>query len=183
MSRPKSIASGIRRWSGTRRHRRAVVTACIAGLGLGSLAGQVSPSAAASEPISAACPASMTGKATCYTGRDAHGAYYAIAIPKEWNGSLVMHAHGGPDLGEGSDPDRSIGDLDRWSVMVDEGYAWRSTGGTTARCSPTVSSEAVRAGTTTVWTCAWSTSTTAETTPARPSLNTRCGKGCALLRP
>ncbi|MGI5414070.1 hypothetical protein ACQEV9_45710 [Streptomyces chartreusis] len=63
-------------------------------------------------------------KATCYTGQDPNGAYYAIAVPKKWNGSLVVHAHGGPDLGEESDPTRSVDDLNRWSVMVDEGYAW-----------------------------------------------------------
>ncbi|MFI1395991.1 hypothetical protein [Streptomyces sp. NPDC020681] len=125
MSRPRSIASSIRRWSGVGRRRRAVVAACIAGLGLGSLACPATDSAAAaSGPIPVACPAAMTGKATCYTGQDAQGAYYAIAVPNKWNGSLVMHAHGGPDLGEGSDPDRSVGDLDRWSVMVDQGYAW-----------------------------------------------------------
>lgn len=62
---------------------------------------------------------------TCYRGQDANGAYYSIAIPNDWNGSLVMHAHGGPSLNTaGSDPERSVGDLERWSVMVREGYAW-----------------------------------------------------------
>ncbi|MFJ3498021.1 alpha/beta hydrolase family protein [Streptomyces sp. NPDC086091] len=75
-------------------------------------------------PAAAACPASLTDKATCYTGQDVNGAHYAIAVPKKWNGSLVVHAHGGPDLGAGSDPARSVDDLDRWSVMVDRGYAW-----------------------------------------------------------
>ncbi|MFD9001449.1 hypothetical protein ACFV0T_10835 [Streptomyces sp. NPDC059582] len=75
-------------------------------------------------PAPATCPAALLGKATCYTGQDANGAYYAIGIPTAWNGSLVVHAHGGPDLGEGSDPERSVGDLDRWAVMVEEGYAW-----------------------------------------------------------
>ncbi|MFF8846376.1 hypothetical protein ACF08N_27280 [Streptomyces sp. NPDC015127] len=75
-----------------------------------------------SDPV--ACPTELTAKATCYTGQDANGAYYAIALPKEWNGSLVLHAHGGPDLGAASDPQRSVEDLARWSVMVDQGYAW-----------------------------------------------------------
>ena len=35
-----------------------------------------------------------------------------------------MHAHGGPDLGDASDPARSVEDLGRWRVMVDQGYAW-----------------------------------------------------------
>ncbi|MFD9075066.1 hypothetical protein [Streptomyces lasiicapitis] len=75
-------------------------------------------------PKATACPTSVGTKADCYTGRDTSGAYYAIAVPKKWNGSLVMHAHGGPDLGAESDPRRSVEDLGRWSVMVDEGYAW-----------------------------------------------------------
>ncbi len=70
------------------------------------------------------CPSVLAGKARCYTGRDAQGAHYAIAVPTRWNGSLVVHAHGGPDLGEASDPARSTGDLERWAVMVKEGYAW-----------------------------------------------------------
>lgn len=92
-----------------------------------ALSGVSAAQATQPHPGLAACPASVADKATCYTGQDANGAYYAIAVPKQWNGSLVVHAHGGPDLGEGSDPERSIGDLDRWSVMVDEGYAWASS--------------------------------------------------------
>ncbi|MEU5110874.1 hypothetical protein AB0G64_05175 [Streptomyces longwoodensis] len=79
---------------------------------------------AAGVPVTAPCPADLADAATCYTGRSADGAHYAIAVPKEWNGSLVVHAHGGPDLGEESDPERSVGDLGRWSVMVEQGYAW-----------------------------------------------------------
>lgn len=56
-------------------------------------------------------------------GTTAVGAYYSIAVPHDWNDSLVVHAHGGPGLGE-ADPERTGGDLDRWSVMVSEGYAW-----------------------------------------------------------
>jgi hypothetical protein len=70
------------------------------------------------------CPEPLTGQATCYRGQDQNGAHYMIAVPADWNGSLVMHAHGGPDLTAESDPERSPGDLARWSVMVREGYAW-----------------------------------------------------------
>ncbi|MGW6919935.1 hypothetical protein ACWGA9_01385 [Streptomyces sp. NPDC054950] len=98
--------------------------ACLAGLVIGALTGTPSARADAGRPVSVTCPSSLAGRATCYTGQDTNGAYYAIAIPRKWNGSLVVHAHGGPDLGEGSDPARSVGDLDRWSVMAKEGYAW-----------------------------------------------------------
>ncbi|MET8027651.1 hypothetical protein [Streptomyces avermitilis] len=108
--------------SGTQR--RVGLAACLAGIVFGALTSAPSAHAHAGHPVSADCPASLTGTATCYTGQDTNGAYYALAIPKTWNGSLVVHAHGGPDLGDGSDPERSVGDLDRWAVMVKEGYAW-----------------------------------------------------------
>ncbi|MFE6826353.1 hypothetical protein [Streptomyces sp. NPDC057690] len=98
--------------------------ACLAGVVIGALTGTPSARADAGRPASVTCPSSLAGRATCYTGQDTNGAHYAIAIPRTWNGSLVVHAHGGPDLGEGSDPARSVGDLDRWSVMAKEGYAW-----------------------------------------------------------
>lgn len=75
-------------------------------------------------PAVADCPAALAGKARCYTGQDGNGAHYALAVPARWNGSLVVHAHGGPDLGDASDPARSTEDLERWAVMVEEGYAW-----------------------------------------------------------
>lgn len=107
----------------SRMRRGVALAAGIAGIVV-ALSGVSAAQTTQQRPGLAACPASVADKATCYTGQDANGAYYAIAVPKQWNGSLVVHAHGGPDLGEGSDPERSIGDLDRWSVMVDEGYAW-----------------------------------------------------------
>ena len=60
---------------------------------------------------------------SCYRGRDQNGSYYWIAIPKNWNGMLVMHSHGGPNLGTASYS--TIGaELVRWRVMVFEGFAW-----------------------------------------------------------
>ncbi|RKN21097.1 hypothetical protein D7147_09890 [Micromonospora musae] len=108
-----------------RRSRRPLGLVTLLGAALvGALT--VAPAAQADAPPPAVteCPANLTGKATCYTGQDTNGAYYAIAIPNRWNRSLVVHAHGGPDLGDTSDPQRSVEDLDRWAVMVDEGYAW-----------------------------------------------------------
>lgn len=69
------------------------------------------------------CPSSLPEATVCYSGQLESGAYYWIAVPEDWNGSLVVHAHGGPDLGAAT-PERSYDDLDRWSVMVSEGYAW-----------------------------------------------------------
>ncbi|WP_051570916.1 alpha/beta hydrolase [Cryptosporangium arvum] len=68
------------------------------------------------------CPAPLAGRATCYTGQDARGAYYAIAVPERWNGSLIVYAHGGPGFTTAAeDP---AGDLASWSALVDHGYAW-----------------------------------------------------------
>ncbi|MEV0204613.1 DUF6351 family protein [Streptomyces sp. NPDC050788] len=106
------------------RRRRTGVLAVLAATVSTALAGAPPAQATAPPPAVATCPAELADKATCYTGQDANGAYYAIAVPKDWNGSLVVHAHGGPDLGATSDPQRSVEDLARWSVMVDEGYAW-----------------------------------------------------------
>ncbi|MGW0787766.1 hypothetical protein ACWD04_05830 [Streptomyces sp. NPDC002911] len=107
------------------RGRLSTVTAgCVAGVLAVGLVGPAQPSAAAVAPATAPCPEDLATKATCYTGQDSHGAHYSVAIPLAWNGTLVMHAHGGPGLGAESDPQRSTDDLERWSVMVEEGYAW-----------------------------------------------------------
>ncbi|MET7750763.1 hypothetical protein [Micromonospora sp. NPDC005367] len=108
-----------------RRLRRLLGPAVLlVGALVGSLSTAPAAQASAPSPAVTACPANLAGKATCYTGQDTNGAYYAIAIPNRWNRSLVVHAHGGPDLGDTSDPQRSVDDLDRWAVMVEEGYAW-----------------------------------------------------------
>ncbi|MYX32389.1 MULTISPECIES: hypothetical protein [unclassified Streptomyces] len=110
--------------SGTARRRIALAAGGIAALLATGLAGPPPAAAAGAAPAPADCPAELTAQATCYRGQDANGAHYAMAVPHDWNGSLVVHAHGGPDLGDTSDPERSVGDLARWSVMVKEGYAW-----------------------------------------------------------
>ncbi len=70
-----------------------------------------------------ACPASVGQGVECLSGRDPSGAWFVIAKPENWNRKLIVHSHGGPRTGtpEASD---SLEDLDRFSVMVREGYAW-----------------------------------------------------------
>lgn len=74
-------------------------------------------------PVTVACPSAVPASARCIAGQDALGAYYLIAVPKDWSGGLILHAHGGPSL---SDPsaDRPAEDLTRWAIMVKAGYAW-----------------------------------------------------------
>ncbi|XVS61070.1 hypothetical protein ACQPYE_22470 [Actinosynnema sp. CA-299493] len=68
------------------------------------------------------CPARLPAGTTCYGGQDATGAFHAFAIPADWNGSLVVHAHGGPNLAAPT-ADHPVEDLDRWAVVVREGFA------------------------------------------------------------
>ncbi|MDB5847777.1 MAG: rane protein, partial [Rhodoferax sp.] len=59
----------------------------------------------------------------CLQGTDRAGAHYLIAMPAQWNGTLVLHAHGGPALGA-PQAERTVEDLQRWAVVVKAGYAW-----------------------------------------------------------
>jgi pimeloyl-ACP methyl ester carboxylesterase len=74
-------------------------------------------------PTTTACPAGLPAGARCFSGKDSAGASYWIAQPAAWNGVLVLHAHGGPELGEPR-AERSAEDLKRWAVMLKAGYAW-----------------------------------------------------------
>lgn len=77
----------------------------------------------AAAPAPAACPKPVPDTARCFTGADGSGAFYWIAIPRDWNQVLVMHAHGGPET-EAPNAERSRKDLERWAVTVKAGYAW-----------------------------------------------------------
>lgn len=95
----------------------------LAGCGGGSAVLQGPSTSNEAAPVAAKCPTDVPSDAKCLSGRDSMGAFYMIAIPAKWNGTLVMHAHGGPDLAA-PDLDRSMEDLTRWSIMVKAGYAW-----------------------------------------------------------
>ena len=87
-------------------------------------AGVHAPAAAqAIAPEPATCPAALPEGTTCSSGRSADGAWYWTAYPRDWNGTLIVHAHGGPRTAE---PQRNdpVEDLERFAVMVREGYAW-----------------------------------------------------------
>ncbi len=69
------------------------------------------------------CPKGVPDDARCLGGTDSAGAHYLIAVPRAWNGHLVLHAHGGPLL-ETPTMARAEEDLTRWAVTVRAGYAW-----------------------------------------------------------
>lgn len=71
----------------------------------------------------APCPAEVGPGVDCVSGQSRSGAYYWIARPRDWNGILLMHMHGGPRIAAPK-PDSPVEDLKRFSVLVREGYAW-----------------------------------------------------------
>ena len=107
---------------------RLLLTLCCAASIAGCSTGRNNLPASASltasaTPRSAACPSGVPASTRCLTGTDAAGAHYWIAMPQPWNGVLVLHAHGGPELGEPK-AERSAEDLTRWAIMVKAGHAW-----------------------------------------------------------
>lgn len=103
--------------------RAPLAAAALGGLLLAGCAQNAATPAAPPEaaPTAMACPAGISAR--CLSGKDSAGAFYVIAIPANWNGHLVLHAHGGPALGA-PQLERSVEDLQRWSIMVKAGYAW-----------------------------------------------------------
>src|SRR5262249_60887847 len=64
----------------------------------------------------------------CYTGRDSNGAYYMIAIPQNWNGTLFLFSHGGPDPNYKPLAPLGIVGLGPALPLVAQGYAGAATG-------------------------------------------------------
>ncbi len=107
-----------RTWSG------ALAGALAAALLLSGCAAGPAPTLASEPaPLPMACPAELPAGTRCLGGRDRLGAHVLIAVPSPWSGVLVLHAHGGPTLGEPR-PERAVEDLQRWAVMVRAGHAW-----------------------------------------------------------
>lgn len=68
----------------------------------------------------------LPAETLCWRGQDETGAFYWIAKPKNWNGNLVLHAHGGPTLGKAKF-ERATEDFNRWSIWVRDGYAFATS--------------------------------------------------------
>ena len=68
------------------------------------------------------CPDGIPATTQCALGKDSAGAFYWIAVPSPWNKQLVVHAHGGPDLGA-PDATGSADDLTRWKIWTRMGFA------------------------------------------------------------
>ncbi len=106
-----------------RRVRRALATASV--LVVPNVALHAQASREIAQP--ATCPETVAAQSRCLSGRDSSGAYFWFAIPPQWNGTLVVHAHGGPELGDPK-ADRVAADLARWSIWTRAGYAYAGSG-------------------------------------------------------
>jgi len=74
-------------------------------------------------PQVAACAEGVPAGARCLRGQDSATAHYLIVMPAQWSGVLVVHAHGGPALGEPK-ASRADEDIKRWVITVSQGHAW-----------------------------------------------------------
>lgn len=93
--------------------RRAAVFVALA---IGSLGAQET------RAVPTPCPDGIPATVQCSLGKDSAGAFYWIAMPAPWNKRLVVHAHGGPDLGA-PDAKGSADDLTRWNIWTRMGFA------------------------------------------------------------
>lgn len=102
----------------------------LSGMVVFAAAPAVAEQAGESAPAAATCPDYLPDGTRCFKGQGPKGGYYWTAIPADWNGTLVVHAHGGPRTAtpQADDP---LEDLERFSMTVREGYAW--TGATYRR--------------------------------------------------
>ena len=74
-------------------------------------------------PDTMKCPDAIANEATCYSARLATGAYLLAAMPRNWNGNLIVFAHGGPHIVPPTAATSQV-DLDKYAVGVKLGFAW-----------------------------------------------------------
>ncbi len=86
-------------------------------------ASSVAQEKAANPPPQVACPDAVAAIATCYAAKLETGAYLLAAMPKNWNGNLIVFAHGGPSVTAPAEDD-SKDDLAKYSIGVKMGFAW-----------------------------------------------------------
>ncbi len=103
-------------------HRR--IAGPLAALAVAAGLAATSPaSGQAADPRRETCPDRLPAGTECWSGRAESGAWWWYARPADWNGRLILHAHGGPRLGD-PERDEPAEDLARFAMMVGQGYAW-----------------------------------------------------------
>jgi hypothetical protein len=76
-----------------------------------------------SKPTAITCPAEVAEIATCYGAKHTSGAYLLAAMPENWNGNLLVFAHGGPAVVPPT-ATTSNNDLAKYSIALKLGYGW-----------------------------------------------------------
>lgn len=74
-------------------------------------------------PDTTACPEPVAAIATCYGAKDDNGAFITAAMPNNWNGDLIVFAHGGPSLVP-PNANASKSDLAKYAFAIQRGFAW-----------------------------------------------------------
>lgn len=116
--------SGARSDRRGRRPGRLIPAAVALAAGLAAGSAQAAPESTSSRaPAPIDCPRAVGPQVRCTSVQDEAGAWLVIAVPDNWNRRLIVHAHGGPRMGR-PEPTDSLEDLDRFAVMVRQGYAW-----------------------------------------------------------
>jgi GNAT superfamily N-acetyltransferase len=69
------------------------------------------------------CPEAIASIAGCFAAKHESGAYLLAALPKNWNGHLVVFAHGGPAVVPPTATTSEF-DLNKYSIAVKRGFGW-----------------------------------------------------------
>jgi hypothetical protein len=100
-----------------------IIFACLASTALAGTSALAQDARKAALPDTTACPDAVAAIAICYLAKDENGGFITAAMPKNWNGDLIVFAHGGPSLVPPT-PNGSKSDLDRNAFEVQRGFAW-----------------------------------------------------------
>jgi hypothetical protein len=100
-----------------------VLAFAVAGTALAGTPASAQDALKAALPDTTACPDAVAAIATCYLAKDENGGFITAAMPKNWNGDLIVFAHGGPSLVPPT-PNGSKSDLERNAFEVQRGFAW-----------------------------------------------------------
>jgi hypothetical protein len=95
-------------------------------LGAAAIVGGTQALAQPAKPAAATptqCPEQIAAIAACFEDRDPNGGFIFAAMPKDWNGGLIVFAHGGPSLIPAV-AGGSRSDLAKYAFGINQGFGW-----------------------------------------------------------
>jgi pimeloyl-ACP methyl ester carboxylesterase len=114
-------------WRSLRHRMRVIYALMLVSMGIVSSGFVAEPAYAQNTAREAAvCPSFLPNSVTCFQGNSAAGAHFLIAKPRDWNGTFILFAHGGPRLGP-PQLSETVEDLEKFQSLVRAGYAWAGT--------------------------------------------------------